>query len=353
MSGPGRANPASRDRWLGATDRGYVVCSPFASTGLVCSEAVAEQIRLLAAPYMSVERGECDPGDWRVAAGLRPPESAVDESVRAEGETSVEYAIDHEGRCVYHLAPLNDAWVTQSLLRATRAVHRSLATQQGVLLVHAGLVQLGEIGVALVGASRSGKTSLIMASVLNGEGVMVCNDDLALAGGPEGNVLGVGWPRSISVRLDTFDVLFGRKHSTAIQSGLTHPANKNLLTLRDTGIEPHGTALVYPWEYAQLLSSHLPVQANVDAIVFLGFAGDRTDTEFAQIPAEAAGGLLDQSILTVPNKHLNIFGHEPPTGRCGPIVSAVLDLPAFSFRYFFPDARQEVKRLSRSLAAVL
>lgn len=132
-----------------------------------------------------------------------------------------------------------------------------------------------------------------------------------------------------------------------------HPENKTLLTLRDAGIEPHGTALVYPWEYARLLSSHLSGRANVDAVVFLGFADNRGDREFRRLPAQVVGSLLDKSILAVPNKHLNVFGHESAAGRRERIRSAVLDLPAFSFRYFFPSARSDAEQFRKSLVAAM
>ncbi|WP_267242648.1 hypothetical protein [Streptomyces sp. PR69] len=334
-----------------ATHR-YTVGSRFASTGLTCTRSAAERIRRLASPYLAVEPGPSEPGTWQVIAGAAPPDGAVRESVAALGEVAVDYAVDHVGKALFHLAPQGEAWVTQSLLRATRAVHRSAASRQGVLFLHAGLVELNGLGVALVGGSRAGKTSFIMASVLHGSGVMVCNDDVSLTAERDGDgVLGAGWPRSISVRLDTLDLLFGRDRAQSLRSSLTHPANQTLLSLRESGVEEHGTALIYPWEYADLLHTKIGPSARVDALVHLSLADDPSESELASVPPSERAGLLERHVLGLPNKHLNMFGHEPAGGSLQRTREALTALPAFRFRYEFRDVRRQVERLADELRA--
>ncbi|MCX4825215.1 hypothetical protein OG883_36225 [Streptomyces sp. NBC_01142] len=330
----------------------YTVSSRFASTGLTCTRSVAEHIDRLARPYLTLEPGSSGPGTWQVVADTAPPDSAVPESVAAQGEVAVDYAVDHARKTFFHLAPQGEAWVTQSLLRATRAVHRSAASRQGVLFLHAGLVELNGLGVALVGGSRAGKTSFIMAGVLQGSGVMVCNDDVSLTAEQDGNgVLGAGWPRSISVRLDTLDLLFGRDRAQAVRSSLTHPANRTLLSLRESGVEEHGTALIYPWEYADLLHTKIGQSAKVDALVHLSLTDDPSEAEVASVPPSERDGLLEKHVLGLPNKHLNIFGHEPARGSLRRTRDALTALPTFRFRYEFRDVRRQVERLAHHLRA--
>ncbi|MGW0332528.1 hypothetical protein ACWD0J_11770 [Streptomyces sp. NPDC003011] len=312
---------------------------------------MAERIDRLASPYLTVGPGASDPGTWQVVADTEPPKGAVPESVTAQGEVAVDYAVDHARRTLYHLAPRGEAWVTQSLLRATRAVHRSAASRQGALLLHAGLVEMNGLGVALVGGSRAGKTSFIMAAVLHGSGVMVCNDDVSLTADPGGaGVLGAGWPRSVSVRLDTLDLLFGRARAREVRSALTHPANQTLLSLRESGIEDHGTALIYPWEYADLLHTRIGRSARVDAIVHLSLADDPSEAEVAPVPPSERAELLGRHVLDLPNKHLNIFGHEPAPDSFARTRDALTALPTFRFRYEFRDVRRQVERLAGHLA---
>ncbi|MGW4688322.1 hypothetical protein ACWEPM_25990 [Streptomyces sp. NPDC004244] len=329
----------------------YTVRSHVASTGLTCSPSVAEHIDRLARPYLALEPGPCPAGAWEVVAGIEPPRSAVPERVTAQGEVGVQYAVDHARRTLYHRAPAGEDWVTQSLLRATRAIHRSAASRRGMLFLHAGLVELDGLGIALVGGSRAGKTTFVMASVLRGAGVMVCNDDVSLTAEPDGSgVLGAGWPRSVSVRLDTLDLLFGREKARDVLSSLTHPANRTLASLQESGVEEHGTALIYPWEYAALLDTRIGRSAGVDAIVHLSLADDPSETGVTDVPPAERAGLLERHVLGLPNKHLNIFGHAPDGAGAGNRTrEALTALPTFRFRYAFRDVSREVARLSAHL----
>ncbi|MEU8778385.1 hypothetical protein [Streptomyces sp. NPDC048606] len=336
------------------TGRRYTVRSRFASTGLTCSPYVAEQIDRLARPYLSLAPGPCAPRSWQVVADADPPADAAPEAVTAQGEETVRYAVDRPRTTLYHLAPGGDAWTAQSLLRATRAIHRSAASRQGMLFLHAGLVELDGLGVALVGGSRAGKTSLIMASVLGGSGVMVCNDDVSLAADPDGDgVSGAGWPRSISVRLDTLDLLFGPRRARSVLSSLTHPANRTLPSLRESGIEEHGTALIYPWEYADLLGTGIGRTAGVDAVVHLSLADGPEERAVAPVPPAERAALLERHVLGLPNKHLNIFGHEPDAADLARTRDALTALPTFRFRYVFRDVDREARRLAAHLRAHL
>lgn len=329
----------------------YTLHSPFARTGLTCTPHVAEHLQYLATPYLTLEPGDADPDVWHVLADTEPPDGATAESVSAQGEVAVEYAVDHTRRRLFHLAPGGEAWVTQSLLRATRAIHRSAASRRGALFLHAGLVELNGSGIALVGGSRAGKTSLIMASVLAGPGLMVCNDDVSLTVDAEGGgVLGIGWPRSISVRLDTLHLLFGRDRAETVRASLSHPANETLPSLIDSGVEPHGTALLYPWEYADVLNTRIGHSTRVDAVVHLSLADAPSESRIAAVPPAARGDLLEEHALDLPNKHLNIFGHEPDPAGLQRTRTALAALPTFRFRYEFTDVRQQVNRLVEYLS---
>jgi hypothetical protein len=306
------------------------------------------------APYFTMVQ-QVEPADgWHVLAGDPAPGNLPREVVAAQGEDPLEYALDLPGRRIFHVRPNTEEWEVQSLLRVTRAIHRSEASAAGALMLHSGLVELGGHTVALVGSSRAGKTSLIMSAVLGGHGRMVCNDDLGLTVNPgTGRVRGVGWPRSVSVRLDTFDVLLGRSHALAMRAALTHPANETLLRLQHQGIEPHGTALLYPHEYAEITGSEILREAEVSAVVHLGLADDPGGVEFEPVPPGKRSELLEPHILREPNKHLNVFGHAPRHDGAAATVAAVAALPTFHYRYFFTDAREASGRLQDLISHAL
>jgi hypothetical protein len=300
----------------------------------------------LVAPYLTIEPGTAGPQEWSVITGKTPPASAMTKTVTAHGEDSVDYAIDYESRHLYHLQPADEASVVQSLLRTTRAIHRSAAMGMGMVFVHGGLMRVDQLGVAVVGARRAGKTSLIMASVLNGLGRLVCNDGVGLAVEGTGSVYGVGWPGSVSVRLDTLDLLFGRTQSLEIQSGLKHPANKTLSRLHENGDEPHGNALLYLAEYSQILDSAIAHGSTVDVVVYPSLANPGDAARCAPVSPGNNRELFSKFVLSESNKHLNSFGDEPDKERAERAVDMIGALPAFRFCYQFPDVRRQADRLA-------
>lgn len=332
----------------------FSVRSPFARSSLRCDPRVATRLGRLSEPYFELS-GEPGPtGGWVAAASSQAPAELPREVVAAQGEDPIEYAVDHEGRRIFHLRPESEEWQVQSLLRVTRAIHRSEASVRGMLLVHSGLVEIDGRGIALVGSSRAGKTSLIMATVLGGHARMVCNDDVGLLRQPgTGAVSGVGWPRSVSVRLDTFDVLFGEDRAREIRDGLTHPANQTLLRLREQGVEPHGTALLYPHEYAAITGAGILRESTVAAVVHLSLADDPDDEMLRAAAPDARPGLLEPHILREPNKHLNFFGHEPQGDLRYATLDAVTALPTYRYRYSFRGVRDAGRRLREFLSQEL
>ncbi len=331
-------------------DHEFVVVSPFARTGLTCTPDRADRIRRLAEPWLTVQPGTAAPGEWRVLTGTEPTAAARPEVVAASGEVPVRYAVDEAARLLFHLLPDGEDWRVQSALRATRAIHRSAASRAGDLFLHAGLLEVNGTGILLAGGSRAGKTTFIMTTVLGGTGRMISNDDSSLYASADGSVTGTGWPRSVSVRLDTLDVLFGRDRATELLAGLSHPANATLPGLRESGVEPHGTALFYPWEYARLLGTEIGKRAGVGAVVHLGLADDDEESHLAEVPLPERAALLDRQLLALPNKHLNIFGHEPAAGTTDRARLALKSLPTYRFRYRFREVRQEVDRLTSFLS---
>lgn len=331
----------------------YVVRSDIATSGLSCPADVARDVADLCAPYFEIGLGEPEPDSWRIEVETVPPAAAERIVVTALGEDPLEYAVDTTTRAVYHVAPLGRDWVVQSLVRATRAIHRSVATRTGAVMLHAGLMKVRERGVAVVGASRAGKTSLIMASVLEGLARPVCNDDVGLVLDPAGGVRGHGWPRSVSVRLDTLQVLLGSARADEVVTSLRHPANRTLSRLRAEGIEPHGTALLYGDEYCRLLGAVVAKGASVDAVVHLSMTNEDERPRMQSLDRDTNVRLLTPQFMNEPNKHLNIFDHACRDGSADEVRDALAGLPAFRFRYRFQDLRGATHQLADHLDAAL
>ncbi len=59
---------------------------------------------------------------------------------------------------------------------------RLRAVSKGQIAIASALVRLGNLGVAIAGKSRSGKTSLMLALTIYEGGSFISNDDLTVGG---------------------------------------------------------------------------------------------------------------------------------------------------------------------------
>lgn len=346
---------------VGARNSGYQafsVASRFLRTRLLCSPAVASKIRQWTAPFFEVDVAPDGAADgWTVAAPDARREAGDCEivSVKPLGEVETRLAVDRGRKTIHLIAPVTEDWVAQNLLRYTRSLHRLAARARGVAYVHAGLVRVDGVGIAVVGASRAGKTSLLMALARNKHGRLVSNDDLGVAF--EGDaVVGFGWPRSISVRLDTLDAVYGSGRRAGYLAGLTHPANRTLSELVTQGIEKHGTALFYPFEYAARFDIDLAVQGGIDVVLFSGFADGAEGRTLARMSRAEASAAVDAYAVRDANKHaafLDTDAFPPRSGTLDLIKHRLSALPCFRLRYVFRDVNDEAGILLDTLARTL
>lgn len=338
------------------TLRDYVVKTSFGCSSVVCSKPIAQHIALLATPFFELREGHHHAG-WKVFAPEcnLPPPPLEEVFVSALGEVPIRYRIDSSRQYLQHCEPVTKHWVAQSLLRATRSIHRSEAQRQGVLFAHSALVEIEGKGVAFVGGSRSGKTSLVLATVRGDSGSMISNDDLGFYLDAEARdaIIGLGWPRSISIRLDTLETVFGSARREEICRSLTHPANETIRSLIKAGIEPHGTALFYPYEYESLFGARIRASHRVDALVFLSLSNQRRDRELRTVSEAEALRLLSESRLLKPNKYLNLLTSREDPQLTDRALSRAASLPSFRFCYEFAETRSESDLLVEELQRLL
>ena len=216
-----------------------------------------------------------------------------------------------------------------NLLRYTRALHRLKGVSSGAVLLSSALVELSGKGVAIAGGSRVGKTSLALALAANG--VFISNDDLALK--PDGSrVIGLGGPRSTSVRLDTFDVLFGKSARSNLTRGLEHPANATLPELIAQGIEPQGTVLLYPFELENRLPCQVSPGGQVDIIVFPRMDDALEEPVLSPLSQDEAAKRLAEFRFSNPVQHADF-------------------IPRDQFRFDDNDFSATIRRIANSLAS--
>lgn len=169
-------------------------------------------------------------------------------------------------------------WRDQQVLRSVRHLLRWLAYASGDLLLHGGMVRSAGTGIAFVGGKRSGKTSSILSSLLHGAD-FVSNDDVTFTEGPDGRLIGYGFPRTVNVRTDSLMSL-ARSHPAmeGLLSGASHPTNtfegrhrtSESITTR-SGKNLPGSLWARSTELSDIIGCRVLPRSQIDTVVFPQF----------------------------------------------------------------------------------
>ncbi|MET9498297.1 hypothetical protein [Streptomyces sp. NPDC006552] len=242
------------------------------------------------APFVAVSQPDAHHQPDSTWSIQHSPEAGADPAelehvtITAPTEPTATLTVDHARRrllldpaCALDFATHLAARYARILLRLQRA------TRAQELFLHAGMAApapdagRADRGIAVIGPKRTGKTSTVMAAMRAGA-AFVGNDDLSVTRSPDGWT-GHGWPRSVSVRSDTFTAL-----GLAPPERSAHPA-------RPPG--PGGPAgraapvMLLPAELANLLGAPgVRPSAPLTALVFPRFVPDAADTALRELTPE-------------------------------------------------------------------
>lgn len=295
------------------------VCHHRCSSGsahvdLVAPAPLSEQARVLLEPYIRVEPLKLDAVElatWRVRVPLTRetrPSGYERVDVTGKGDPPTYLWFQPEQREIVLDEPESSKMMVQTAVRFVRSLLRLSHASRQHLFLHAGMVACADWGVMILGAKRTGKTSSILAALLNGM-TFVSNDDLSLyCSGKQW--IGQGWPRSISVRTDTLAALgvslTERLDSLGIQ--LQHPANV-LPGRRASGdLQAVDNLLMYPHELTAIFEAPLATQASVVALVFPRFLErDSTEARLDKLSMDQAAQFLQENLLVSPAKYVGFL----------------------------------------------
>jgi hypothetical protein len=266
------------------------------------------------------------------------------------------YANAAERRLV--VAGPDDAWRALQAVRTIRNALRWDASNKGAVFLHGGLVQFGNIGVAILGPRRAGKTSLVLASMIRGA-AMIANDDVTVEEYGS-SFVGRGWPRSVNIRIDTLLALTEILPQIDALRHSSHPTNSwDGVHKHHPEWEPRGlpaSVWVYPKELAATLSSSLVPAATVDSIVFPEFTGDSLVQLERLSPALAREYLLRNAHPVPVEYDTELYSWITREPRARAAASATLDrlsgeIPCFRLRQHMTTLLPAVETLAK-LAAV-
>lgn len=206
----------------------------------------------------------------------------------------------------------NLSWRSHSALRLLRNIMRLQLAKAGMAFVHAGMVEIAGKGVVLAGASKSGKTTTVVALSKTRGAKLVANDDLSI---DIATCRGYGWPRSIGIRSDTLATL-----------GLLDVVSdiaRHLPPYMEGRRELNGRVFFYPRCLADALGCELAESSPVAMIVFPTFVGTATSPKLRRLSVSEAMTRAREIVESIPDEGDKLFrdGWEVPESRRNAIAS--------------------------------
>jgi hypothetical protein len=315
---------------------------PAVSVDLELPSEIWWTVKQLLRPFVGIVRPVDGAAVWRTIAEISEDDCSSPDLVPYGGNagTAVRVGIDPERRLVRLVAAPRSRYLPVHAVRVVRTLLRLAAAgaDPAGIFVHGGMFSHGGNGLAILGDKRSGKTSTVLAGVASGAD-FVSNDDLSVHPGA-GGFVGVGWPRSVSVRIDTLSALGVR-----LPEQTTHPANSLFDIYQDDA------KLLFPFEIADLFGSALVASAEVAGLVFPRFSTDPEVVLERLTPAEASSRIRG-NLLYPPVKEDSLETHFtfPGSGefaeRADRIAAAV---PAYELRQSLENVRAATNLLEKLL----
>lgn len=243
-------------------------------------------------------------------------------------EPRCRYLYDGEKKVIVIDEPKDVRWAAQHALRLIRVLLRLLCYQDGLIYLHGGMMELNQKGIVLVGGSRAGKTSTILSLLSLTDARYITNDDIGVSY-TNTEYTGTGWPRSMSIRKDSFEAIEKLGTPYRLQTS-SHPFNE----------DDKSYHFVYPEELEKWFSREVKTMGKIDVIVFPEFLPHgQTGAELSKMtPHEAAKRLNEHAVIN-PGRHnefLLPFFTLPTPEELEPFLNALAEkVPCYSLKQAF------------------
>lgn len=205
------------------------------------------------------------PTPWTIYAGVVPVGAAQWRTYTRQSITgeACAFKVDHATRqLLVDLPP--GPWCSLYTLRMIRNVLRWELFHRHAIFLHASCVARDGMGIAILGATKSGKSTVTLDLLRQGGWQCVTDDELTVLVEPDGQLTGLGWPGAHRIRrnmLHLFPELSARLHE------FSHPANQ-----LPAEQHPHsGWLRLFPDELQQVYGCEMSPQVKLASAACLNW----------------------------------------------------------------------------------
>lgn len=196
-----------------------------------------------------------DPNVWTVLAGGKSPTHGnwTRHQRRFPTGEFYDFWVNTDRRAIVVDLPYGP-WRSLYLLRIIRNVLRWELFLNGAIFLHAGGIANAGSGYALLGAPRSGKSTLGLHMLTRPGWAFIAEDDLTLIHTQNGSTLALGWPGCVRIRRA---LLHHFPQVERYLNNLTHPANE-----LEQNLDPQRSFVrIFPEELREIFGCAIVPQA--------------------------------------------------------------------------------------------
>jgi hypothetical protein len=291
---------------------------------------------------------------WRVAVAVGNPTSGdlarasdVIRHVYREDPSGAitTYAIDLKARQLSVALPIDPRAARLSLLRTVRTLLAAELGAAGFVALHAAAFVVSDRAVLLTGPKRSGKTTVLLSTLLNSRAALMANDTVYLRR-TGATIEAVGLPVAIGIRKSTIRAIpeLARVRAAATAA---HPDNAS---------GPGEKIVIPPHELARLLGVSTSGSATLGAIVVTRFDAQTRGAKLTPVSGHVIRDLLGTERLPVGDKYRRFLvpdDAESGSRRWSEAIERIAEAtPVFRLNHG-PGSLDYIARLLRDVTASL
>ena len=234
-------------------------------------------IKMLLSPYFECQINDNKPdlSSWVISLGV---DQKFDDDIIVRqfhgkvGLVKRTYIYSKKHKRISVREPQDKEQKLQLAIRLIREIMRHYQIEENHLFFHGGCIEKNNQGIAFLGHKKSGKTTNII-NLLSATGYSyVSNDDISFYVDKK-KIVAYGWPRAISIRLDTLPYISRFTQLSKLNfSNLKHPDNKKMYH-----VNKENTIIMYPFELAEACRISIKKQVELKYIIFPEFSDEVTE----------------------------------------------------------------------------